>query len=113
MPQPDHPSDRPDVDACVEGQYAGVAAQFVPERVERLQAFFDCLNKVFVDCDKKDFVDTFQGKTNTDKILWIREIKELHYLIDHIEEWIKWPDSYDKWQMTCARFQIRVKAKDG
>lgn len=85
----------------------------VNNRVERLQAFFDCLNKVFVDCDKKNFVDTFQGKTNTDKILWIREIKELHYLIDHIEEWIKWPDSYDKWQMTCARFQIRVKAKDG
>ena len=84
----------------------------VNNRVERLQAFFDRLNKVFVDCDKKDFVDMFQGKTTKDKIFWIREIRELHYLIDHIEEWISWPKSYDKWQMTCARFQIRVKTKE-
>lgn len=84
-------------------------------RIERLQAFFDCLNKVFIDCDKKDFVDLFQGKSTTDKILWIRDIKELQYLINKLSntkpEWISWPKSYTKWQMTCARFQIRVKKK--
>ena len=85
----------------------------VEYRVERLQAFFDSLNKVFVDCDKKDFVDMFQGKSTTDKILWIRDIKELQYMINKLSntkpEWISWPKSYTKWQMTCARFQIRVK----
>ncbi len=83
----------------------------VDNRVERLQVFFDYLNNVFIDCDKKVFVDIFQGKTTKDKILWIREIRELHYLIDHLEKWIEWPRSYDKWQMTCARFQIREKTK--
>ena len=87
----------------------------VEYRVERLQAFFDCLNNVFVDCDKKDFVDMFQGKSTTDKILWIRDIKELQYLINKLSdpklELISWPKSYTKWQMTCARFQIRVKQK--
>lgn len=83
----------------------------IDHRVERLQAFFDSLNNVFVVCDKKKFVDMFQGKTTTDKILWIREIRELHYLIDHVEKWIDWPKSYDKWLMTCARFHIRIKTK--
>lgn len=87
----------------------------VEYRIERLQAFFDCLNNVFIDCDKKVFVDLFLGKSTIDKILWIRDIKELQYLINKLSnttpEWISWPKSYAKWQMTCARFQIRVKRK--
>lgn len=85
-------------------------------RIERLQAFFDCLNKVFIDCDKKVFVDLFQGKSTTEKILWIRGIKELQYMINKLSntkpKWISWPQNYTKWQMTCARFNIRVKQKE-
>lgn len=83
----------------------------IEHRTERLQAFYHCLDKVFVEADMIDFIDMFQGKTTTKKIPWIRSIKELHYLIDHLEMWINWPKSYDKWQMTCARFLIRQKVK--
>lgn len=87
---------------------------YLPEidnRSQRLKAFYDCLNRVFIDCDQQVFINIFQGTTTTEKILWIRDIKDLHYLIDHLEKWLKWPISYDKWVMTCARFNIRKKVK--
>ena len=82
-------------------------------RIERLQAFFNCLNNTFVIADMKDFVDIFQNKTTTKKVLWIRDIIELKYLINQLDnsKWIT-HDGYTKWQITCARFQIRMKDKE-
>lgn len=85
----------------------------VEHRAERLQAFYNCLNGLFIDADLKDLLDMFQNKTTTKKIVWTRNIKELQYLFNKLEksEWISWPESYGKWQMVCARFQIRIKVK--
>lgn len=85
----------------------------VEHRGERLQAFHECLNGVFIDADLKDFLDMFQNKTTTKKIVWTRDIKELQYLFNKLEVsgWVSWPKSYGKWQMVCARFQIRIKVK--
>ena len=60
------------------------------------------------------FVDIFSGTTTTKKIVWIRGIRELHYLIDKLEELelVSWTQKYGKWQMVCARFDIRVKVKE-
>lgn len=60
------------------------------------------------------FVDIFSGTKTTKKIVWIRGIRELHYLIDKLEELelVSWPQKYGKWQMVCARFDIRVKVKE-
>ena len=64
--------------------------------------------------DEKAFVDIFSGTTTTQKITWIRGIRELHYLIDKLKELkiITWPSSYGKWQMVCARFGIRRKKRE-
>lgn len=85
----------------------------VEHRAERLQVFHKCLNGVFIDADLKDFLDMFQNKTTIKKIVWIRSIKELQYLFNKLEEsgWVSWPKSYGKWQMVCARFQIRSKVR--
>lgn len=60
------------------------------------------------------FVEIFSGTKTTKKIVWIRGIRELHYLIDKLEEFelVSWPQKYGKWQMVCARFDIRVKVKE-
>lgn len=83
----------------------------VSQRLQRLQAFFDGLEETFIKADSKDFIDLFTGKTTTKKILWVREIIELKYLMHQLAErkWITWPTSYGKWQMVCARFKIRRK----
>lgn len=97
---------------------ANITASFnylsrVDHRGERLQAFFNCLNNIFVIADMKEFVDIFQNKTTTKKVLWIRDIIELKYLINQLDnsKWIT-HDGYTKWQITCARFQIRMKVKE-
>lgn len=85
----------------------------VPYREQRLQVFFGCLNSVFLIADKKDFIDIFKGTTTTKKIVWIRSIKELKYLMSKLSaKWVTWSGSYTLGQMLCARFQIRVKKKE-
>ncbi len=89
---------------------------YLPEvdyRTERLQAVFDSLNKKYIACDKKVFLDLFQGQTTTKKILWKGSIVELKYLISKLAKlkYITWPSNYTIWQMVCARFQISEKTK--
>lgn len=81
-----------------------------------LKVFYDCLRGVYIEreVNQKLFIDVLSGTTTTEKITWIRGIRELHYLIDKLEEltFITWPSSYGKWQMVCARFNIRIKKKE-
>ena len=85
-------------------------------RNNRLQVFCHCLKGVFIDrkTDDRVFVDIFSGTTTKQKIVWIRGIRELHYLIDKLDEQklISWPKSYGKWKMVCARFDIRERVKE-
>lgn len=85
-------------------------------RNQRLQAFCHCLKRVFIDekVDDRVFVDIFSGTSTTQKVVWIRDIRELHYLIDKMEELelLTWDKKYGKWQMVCARFNIRIKKKE-
>lgn len=89
----------------------------IENRNERLQAFYTSLRGRFIEMktDSKDFIDIFQGTTTTSKIVWKGKINELHYLFDRLDEMnvVTWPKQYTKWQMVCARFQIRVKRKVG
>lgn len=85
----------------------------VDYRNNRLQAFYDCLHRVFIhaDTDLQLFVNIFSGNTTTETIVWIRHIRELHYLFDKLEKLglITHPSSYGKWQMVCARFKCLTK----
>ena len=85
------------------------------KRNERIEAFHESLNKVYLEADKKVFIDTFSGTITNSKITWIGDIKELHYLINQLVEnrWVKLPKGPTKWQLTCARFNIRVKGNNG
>lgn len=92
---------------------------YLPRQSNRtilLNVFCHCLQGVFIErnTDEKAFVDIFSGTTTTQKITWIRGIRELHYLIDKLKELkiITWPSSYGKWQMVCARFGIRRKKRE-
>lgn len=82
-------------------------------REQRLQIFYQSLNRVFLAADQKDFIDMFSGRATTNKIVWIREIKELKYLLAKLKEkkWIEWTGNYTIGQMASARFQIRKKQK--
>ena len=81
-----------------------------------LKVFYDCLRGVYIErkVNQKLFIDVFSGTTTTEKITWIRGIRELHYLFDKLDElkFITWPKSYGKWQMVCARFNIRIRKKE-
>ncbi len=92
---------------------------YLPRQTNRiilLNVFCHCLQGVFIErnTDEKAFIDIFSGTTTTQKITWIRGIRELHYLIDKLKElkFITWPSSYGKWQMVCARFGIRRKKRE-
>ena len=89
----------------------------IENRNERLQAFYTSLRGRFIDTktDSKVFINIFQGTATTSKIVWKGKINELHYLFDRLEKMnvVTWPKSFTKWQMVCARFQIRVKRKVG
>lgn len=80
-------------------------------RENRLQVFYNSLNQEFINADMKTFIDMFRNTTMKDTVVWKKSIKELKYLINQlvIKGWINWDDSYTKWQITCARFQIMVK----
>lgn len=85
-------------------------------RNHRLQVFCHCLKGIFIDrkTDDRVFVDIFSGTNTKQKILWTRDKRELHYLTDKMEKLklLTWPKKYGKWQMVCARFDIREKVKD-
>jgi len=92
---------------------------YLPKHSNRnilLTVFCHCLQGVFIqrNTDEKTFIDIFSGTTTTQKITWIRGIRELHYLIDKLVELklITWSSSYGKWQMVCARFNIRMKKRE-
>ncbi len=83
----------------------------VQHRQERLQAFHSLLNGTYLQCDLMCFLDIFQGASTTKKILWLRTIKELRYLIDRLTGlgYVTLPQGYGKWQITCARFELMQK----
>ena len=87
----------------------------IADRSARLQAFYGGLRGRYIapQTDQKTFVNLFQGMTTTEKIVWVGEIKELHYFFDKLEKMkvLTWPAEYSKWQMVCARFQRKVKHK--
>lgn len=84
------------------------------DRGIRLQLFYDALKLKYIknDTDQKGFIDLFQNTTTTFKVVWIKEIVALKYLINKIEKWMKVPKGYTKWLITCAHFQIRIKQHD-
>lgn len=102
-----------DVQASFDYQYSGA------DKNARLVAFYNSLKGVFIanDTDQKVFIDIFQNVTTTDKIVWIRTIRELKYLFNKLTQgdnpFIKFPSKYSKWVMVCARFQILVRNKEG
>jgi hypothetical protein len=85
------------------------------DRAARLQAFYQSLKGKYIDkkTDLQNFVDIFQNTSTSRKIVWIREIKLLKYLIDKLDKlgYISCPQGYTKWQIVCAHFQLRVKQK--
>lgn len=87
----------------------------ISKRMERIGGFYNSMDKVYVDTDQKVFIDTLSGTKSKSKITWTGDIKELHYMINQLvgNGWIEVPDSYTKWQITCARFNIRVKGNNG
>ena len=87
----------------------------ISKRMERIRGFYNSMDKVYVAADQKVFIDTLSGTKSKSKITWTGDIKELHYMINKLvgNGWIEVPDSYTKWQITCARFNIRVKGNNG
>ena len=87
----------------------------IEDRAVRLQAFFQSLSGKYIDrkADQKVCIDLFQNTTTTQKVVWIREIILLKYLIAKLEElrYISCPKGYTKWQIVCAHFQLRGKQK--
>ena len=87
----------------------------IGDRTVRLQAFFSSLRGKYIDreADQKAFIDLFQNTTTTQKVVWIREIIFLKYLIGKLEElgYIFCPQGYTKWQIVCAHFQLRRRKK--
>lgn len=85
------------------------------DRNARLQAFFHSLKGKYIDrkADLQTFVDIFQNTSTSKKIVWIKEIILLKYLINRLEElgYISSPHSYTKWHIVCAHFQLREKSK--
>ncbi len=86
----------------------------VDNRVQRLQAFHRGMDGRFFKVKLKDFVDIFTNKSTTKKILWLGDIIELKYLINKLvsSKWIKLSNSCGKWQLVCARFNIRIKKNE-
>lgn len=84
------------------------------DRGARLQAFFLALKGKYLDTntEQKDFIDLFQNSTTKAKVVWIKDIIELKYLIVRIEKYVTIPKGFTKWQITCAHFQIRVKRNE-
>ena len=85
------------------------------DRNARLQAFFHSLKGKYIDrkADLQTFVDIFQNTSTSKKIVWIKEIILLKYLINRLEKlgYISSPHSYTKWHIVCAHFQLREKSK--
>jgi len=83
----------------------------VDNRPQRLQAFHSGMDGRFFKVSLRDFIDIFTNKSTTKKILWLGDIIELKYLINKLvsSNWIKLPKSCGKWQLVCARFNIRIK----
>ena len=85
------------------------------DRNARLQAFFHSLKGKYIDrkADLQTFVDIFQNTSTSKKIVWIKEILLLKYLINRLEKlgYISSPHSYTKWHIVCAHFQLREKSK--
>ena len=81
------------------------------DRGTRLQLFYEVLKLKYImnDTDQKGFIDLFQNTTTNFKVVWIKEIVALKYLINKIEKWMKVPQGHTKWQITCAHFQYREK----
>ncbi len=86
----------------------------ISNRIERIRGFYTSMNKMYVVADQKVFVDTLSGTKSNSKITWIGDIKELHYMINKLvgNGWIEVPGSYTKWQITCARFNIKVNGNN-
>lgn len=84
------------------------------DRVIRLQLFYEALKLKYImnDTDQKGFIDLFQNTTTTFKVVWIKEIVALKYLINKIQHFVKPPKGFTKWDITCAHFQIRIRKND-
>ena len=46
------------------------------------------------------------------KVVWIKEIVTLKYLINKIQHFVKPPTGYTKWDITCAHFQLMIKQNE-
>ena len=112
--KPKKPSGRRSIDIdCIEDTFK--VPLKISNRMERIKGFYTGIKKVYVVADQKVFVDTLSGTKSKSKITWTGDIKELHYMINKLvgNGWIEVPGSYTKWQITCARFNIKVKAGGG
>lgn len=80
---------------------------------ERLTVFYDSLkNKGFIanDTDQQTFIDMFKGTMPQNKIVWVRSIKEFHYLFNKINGMNimrRTSKSMGPWQVVCSCFLIR------
>jgi len=86
-------------------------------RNKRLEVFYDSLkNKGFIanDTDQQTFIDMFNGVVPAHKIVWVRSIKEFHYLFKKIND-MKIMENTSKsmgpWQVACSCFLLRRKIK--
>lgn len=84
------------------------------DRGIRLQLFYEALKLKYIknDTDQKGFIDLFQNTTTTFKVVWMKEIVTLKYLINKIQHFVKPPEGYTKWDITCAHFQLRIKQNE-
>ena len=84
------------------------------DRGTRLQLFYEALKLKYIknDTDQKGFIDLFQNTTTTFKVVWIKEIVTLKYLINKIQHFVKPPKGYTKWDITCAHFQLMIRQNE-
>ena len=84
---------------------------------DRLGVFYDSLkNKGFIanDTDQQTFIDMFKGTMPHNKIVWVRSIKEFHYLFKKINGMNimgRTLKSMGPWQVVCSCFLIRRRIK--
>lgn len=80
----------------------------------RLQLFYEALKLKYIDkdTDQKGFIDLFQNTKTTFKVVWIEDIIALKYLINKIQNFVRPPEGFTKWAITCAHFQIRIKQNE-
>lgn len=87
----------------------------VDNRAQRLQAFYQALDRHFImHADQQVFINIFMGVETNDYLVWTGDIIELKYLINTLQkaQLITVKGKGGIWQVVCARFKVRIKKKE-